>query len=1123
MQKTVGLTRVGSGRASAGRGQRNNFGFHLSNVSYDGKIAGLYDLEETLGRGHFAVVKLARHVFTGEKVAVKVIDKTKLDEISRAHLFQEVRCMKLVQHPNVVRLYEVIDTQTKLYLILELGDGGDLYDYIMRHENGLDQESARHYFRQVVHAISYCHQLHVVHRDLKPENVVFFEKLGMVKLTDFGFSNKYNPGQKLETSCGSLAYSAPEILLGDSYDAPAVDIWSLGVILYMLVCGHPPFQEANDSETLTMIMDCKYTVPPHVSEGCRRLIGRMLQRDPANRANLEEIANDPWLQDGAAALPPAHYLPLVSREHLTEDDHAIILQKMVNGNIATKEEILDALDKDEYNNITATYFLLAERKLRAQRQEQAQMISRRQPPAPPPPLEPDPKARMNLMDAMQTSSVGRQRKYSDVVEEDEATGGSGSESSRRSQRSSSNSLASQRTSNTSLASQRASNNSLAGSLRARGLLANVSTTIQAAINKGPTRSSELRLDFVDKMTPQVSITKLASASSKPLEPQKSVDQFMEVPAPFPTTSNIGLGLRSPRTSPLTSPVTGQRTGIIAGLGSGRATPASISPTSPSTTPSSPGSSPNVMSPTVNSKSRSTLPSPNRVLHSVRSSPQLILNEIFEEAESCSDSESTSRGESAIASAKSPGLRIRTTLNGHRHRPSQSGRASSAGPAGPSVRTSTSPPSLVRRYEQRRQLAKARTASCSSSDASDDDNESRKKRAEKLKTLPPRRDSHDDSSDPGCDGPGGGNDGAGVSGGGGTTSMDSYNQPGSSSETPKSSDSGNQSGGSSGGRRHLQPSDCVDQRNPRSRYRIVGTSHGRRYTNACFSLLSPGLGSETHLRVSQSLSCLTEVCETPESPRIVTNTLEIPPSTVGVRVAAKSCSNLEKIEETVSLDTSPEVVLVLPPSPILTSHPASEKGSLDTVVIQDDVMDTEPEPPLTGCSCSCTTPASGKKHKRLKQLFSRREGTNLSFKRSDKRPSGRKSRGRSNGEDVSMDADDKQPGAAEPDSGEAGEVNRGKTMNFLRSRLYKARSLGCLVKERILVEASHCQYELWKRFGRKGGIVGVVSPSDVNMNGPTHSPTPAKLSTVTSCSSSAECSTPSPLAVVHNVTQHCTSC
>ena len=191
-------------------------------ATYDGKIAGLYDLEETIGRGHFAVVKLARHVFTGEKVAVKVIDKTKLDEISRAHLFQEVRCMKLVQHPHVVRLYEVIDTQTKLYLILELGDGGDMYDYIMKHERGLEENTAKRYFKQIVQAISYCHQLHVVHRDLKPENVVFFERLGIVKLTDFGFSNKFIPGKKLETSCGSLAYSAPEILLGDSYDAPAV-------------------------------------------------------------------------------------------------------------------------------------------------------------------------------------------------------------------------------------------------------------------------------------------------------------------------------------------------------------------------------------------------------------------------------------------------------------------------------------------------------------------------------------------------------------------------------------------------------------------------------------------------------------------------------------------------------------------------------------------------------------------------------------------------------------------------------------------------------------------------------------------------------------------------------------
>nr|XP_060611103.1 SNF-related serine/threonine-protein kinase-like [Anolis sagrei ordinatus] len=189
----------------------------------EGQIAGLYDLEGTLGKGHFAVVRLARHVFTGERVAVKVIDKGKLRGGGAvAQLLQEVRCMKLVQHPNVVRLYEVIDTQAKLYLILELGSGGDMFDHLLRHEGGLGEERAKHYFAQIVHAIAYCHRLHVVHRDLKPENVVFFQEQSVVKLTDFGFSNCFQPGSMLATSCGSLAYSAPEILLGDEYEAPAV-------------------------------------------------------------------------------------------------------------------------------------------------------------------------------------------------------------------------------------------------------------------------------------------------------------------------------------------------------------------------------------------------------------------------------------------------------------------------------------------------------------------------------------------------------------------------------------------------------------------------------------------------------------------------------------------------------------------------------------------------------------------------------------------------------------------------------------------------------------------------------------------------------------------------------------
>ncbi|CAF1068323.1 unnamed protein product [Adineta steineri] len=332
-------------------------------------VSGLYTLGATIGTGHFAVVKLARHVFTQKEVAVKVIDKTKLDDISKAHLFQEVMCMKLVQHPNVVRLYEVIDTPNKLYLILEFGDGGDMYDYIMKHANGLNESTARRYFRQICRALKYCHEMRVCHRDLKPENLVFFEKQGVVKLTDFGFSNQFSPGKKLLTSCGSLAYSAPEILLGDPYDATAIDIWSLGVILFMLVTGRAPFQEANDSETVMMILDCCYKLPPNISSECQNLVHRMIVREPEKRATLDEVMSDIWYKqcdDDNDDVEDQHYvdaLPLISHKTISQNDHEFILQQMIDGNISEKDAILQALNDDQYNHITATYYLLAEKLL----------------------------------------------------------------------------------------------------------------------------------------------------------------------------------------------------------------------------------------------------------------------------------------------------------------------------------------------------------------------------------------------------------------------------------------------------------------------------------------------------------------------------------------------------------------------------------------------------------------------------------------------------------------------------------------------------------------------------------------------------------------------------------------
>lgn len=826
--------------------------------NYDGKIAGLYDLEETLGRGHFAVVKLARHVFTGEKVAVKVIDKSKLDEVSRAHLFQEVRCMKLVQHPNVVRLYEVIDTQTKLYLILELGDGGDLYDYIMRHESGLSEEVARTYFRQIVRAISYCHRLHVVHRDLKPENVVFFEKVGTVKLTDFGFSNRFCPGQKLETSCGSLAYSAPEILLGDSYDAPAVDIWSLGVILYMLVCGQAPFQEANDSETLTMIMDCKYSIPSHVSEGCKKLIARMLVREPEGRATLEEIASDPWLSIGSDA-DPIESLPLISRQQVSEEHHNFIITKMVNGNIATKEEITDALDKNEYNHITATYFLLAERKLRAHRQEQVQKTRPELlnvPGSHPDDLSTDDfNVNQNSLGNVNQSLLSvprtpgdlpqnlRTRKCSIVQEEDDEDDVSscsgrddhGSNSTlnsfnRRGSRSEGKlshilqeRLAQLPEKHTALKTVHHAHETSA--FRDESIMSNKTKDKTSALdqnihldrsvisNKNAEKSP---LMIKSNQAPNVSPkNKMNTALSTNVD--NSIKRTIEAQETRPKSMNDHL-----KSSPAPQnkwKMGSQHRAFLSQDESNLQKSDNIHPetmttilTESSTVPSPLRTITSITDNQVLSPKYKTMPSPmnTKINTKSNSQSQITLKEILE------DGDAVTTGTTNLDSSSSKSRVVRKTG-----------------------------------YEQRRsKFHKTRTTSCSSSDASDDDSESRKKRAQKLsgsgKPLPPRRDSHDDSSD--SQDPGGsGGSGGGGGGGGGLGNGERTR------EAPSTEPTGNDNNGGRGSTTTTTTTTSTTSGTHRCSEN-QGTVFGRRHR------AGRRRAGETRLRESQSLNRITEVQE-----------------------------------------------------------------------------------------------------------------------------------------------------------------------------------------------------------------------------------------------------------------------
>lgn len=324
-----------------------------------------YELQHTLGKGKFAVVKLARHILTEEQVAIKIIDKNKLDSISKQHLYKEVTCMKLLRHPNVIRLYEAIDTTNYLFLIMELGDAGDMYDYIMKFDKGIEESKAKIFFSQMVNAIAYCHCRHVVHRDLKPENMVICSESDSVKLTDFGFSNIFEDGKTLQTSCGSLAYSAPEILLGEEYDASAVDVWSLGVILYMLVCGEAPFNETNDSETLTMIMDCKYQELQNVSYECRDLINQILRREPEDRIKIRDILRHAWLHDVIIdeTIIPSNIERYDGKELINSKDHEKICSFLIQ--LAPMDEITQALEHEMYNPITAAYLLFAEKNERA--------------------------------------------------------------------------------------------------------------------------------------------------------------------------------------------------------------------------------------------------------------------------------------------------------------------------------------------------------------------------------------------------------------------------------------------------------------------------------------------------------------------------------------------------------------------------------------------------------------------------------------------------------------------------------------------------------------------------------------------------------------------------------------
>ncbi|XP_062464647.1 serine/threonine-protein kinase SIK2 [Pezoporus occidentalis] len=319
---------------------------------------GFYDIEGTLGKGNFAVVKLARHRITRSEVAIKIIDKSQLDAVNLEKIYREVQIMKMLDHPHIIKLYQVMETKSMLYLVTEFAKNGEIFDYLASHGR-LSESEARRKFWQILSAVEYCHGRKIVHRDLKAENLLLDNNMN-IKIADFGFGNFYKSGEPLTTWCGSPPYAAPEVFEGQQYEGPQLDIWSMGVVLYVLVCGALPF----DGPTLPIlrqrVLEGRFRIPYFMSEECEHLIRRMLVLDPSKRLTIAQIKEHKWMLIEVPAQRPILYPPGEENEPSVGEYNEQVLRLMHSLGI-DQQKTVESLQNKSYNHFAAIYYLLVER------------------------------------------------------------------------------------------------------------------------------------------------------------------------------------------------------------------------------------------------------------------------------------------------------------------------------------------------------------------------------------------------------------------------------------------------------------------------------------------------------------------------------------------------------------------------------------------------------------------------------------------------------------------------------------------------------------------------------------------------------------------------------------------
>ena len=319
-----------------------------------------YKIIKDLGEGTFGKVKLGEHFSTKERVAIKILEKEKIvDEGDRERVSREIQILKIIRHPNITQLYEIIEDETKLYLIMEYAKNGELFDYIVSQQRIRENDSSK-FYQQIVDGVEYIHKLNIVHRDLKPENLLLDDKMN-IKIVDFGLSNLYKADQLLKTACGSPCYAAPEMIAGKNYKGLSADIWSSGVILFALICGYLPFDD-NDTQALyKKIMRGEYTIPAFVSNGATDLIKRILCTDPEKRFTIEQIKAHPWFQlyKGYVNIPKG----LIIGYHIIPIDQ-IVIENVVSLGFE-KEVIEQSIITNRHNKVTTLYYLFLQKLIKS--------------------------------------------------------------------------------------------------------------------------------------------------------------------------------------------------------------------------------------------------------------------------------------------------------------------------------------------------------------------------------------------------------------------------------------------------------------------------------------------------------------------------------------------------------------------------------------------------------------------------------------------------------------------------------------------------------------------------------------------------------------------------------------